>query len=104
MDLDDICDIEAVSRRTLEAMTERIRASRSEEHFIYREAELDQIWRIIGARAEEKRRDSQARRDLAALQKAVHQAHDLIGLNPQPIAAAGVLRQALASFDGEIDL
>ena len=90
MDLDQLHPIEDLSRRTLMELSERIARSRTEEQFVYRECEIDELWRLLGpAHAED---------DNAALRAGVMEVHDLVGVDGDPGRAATRLREiALAT-------
>jgi len=45
MDLDDAMDVLGFDNATLALIAQRLEASRRDEHLIYREAELDEVWR-----------------------------------------------------------
>ncbi len=96
MDLDDILPIENFSDLTIQNLADRMQRSNSFEQYVYRESEMDELWRLLdvavrtgdpdGLRSEEKLR---MMRDL------VHKAHDLVGMEGKPKEAAEILREAL---------
>jgi hypothetical protein len=68
------------------------------EHFVYREAELDDLWRLIDMELAAARRDHRRAHDVARLEALLaitHEAHDLVGADEDPHAAAACLRRAL---------
>jgi hypothetical protein len=91
--LDDIHDIDDFSDIALQAMIDRLERSTTLEHFVYRETELDELWRVVDMALLDAG-DAEARGRLARLKGAVMRAHDLVGVDGQPRAAAQVLRQA----------
>jgi len=94
MDLDDILEAESFDRATLTTLAERLRASKTLEHFVYRESELDEVWRLIDvavARAD----NATQRARLTQLRAAVVEAHDLVGVDHRPAAAANRLSEAI---------
>ena len=98
MDLDDVIPVENFSDLTIQVLVDRLQRTKSAEQCIYRESELDELWRLldIAVRAG----DPEGLRDSATLAKmrdAVHQAHDLVGMDGKPKEAAEVLRTALSS-------
>lgn len=98
MDLDDINDVDDLSQATVGAMAERLRQSQSEEQFVYRETELDELWRIADVSLG--RQDlSQAQRVwLDGLRDAIVRSHDLVGVESRPVDAAAVLDQLLSRW------
>ena len=84
MDLDQLHPIEDLSRRTLMELSERIARSRTEEQFVYRECEIDEVWRLLGP--------AHAPGDNVALRAAVMEVHDLVGVDGDPRRAAERLR------------
>lgn len=96
MDLDDVLPIENFSDLTLRMLADRLQRSTTAEQHIYRESELDELWRLldIALRAG----DPDGLRDagwLGVMRDAVHRAHDLVGMEGKPKEAAEVLRQAV---------
>ena len=97
MDLDDVIAVENFSDLIIQVLADRLARSKTAEHCIYRESELDELWRLldIAVRAG----DPDGLRDQASLIKLrdiVHRAHDLVGMDSAPVAAAAMLREALA--------
>jgi hypothetical protein len=95
MNVSQIHAVNDYSGATIAALAALLDRSTEREHFIYREAELDDLWRVIdtaldGARDQ---RDAEAERFLGSLKTLTHEAHDLVG-NEQPHAAAERLRIA----------
>jgi len=95
MSLDEIHDVDDHSEITVKAMIERLRRSRTEEHYIYRETELDEMWRIIDIALRRAELGADQRVKLAELRSAVERAHDLVGVDLQPLQAAAVLEAML---------
>lgn len=96
MDLDEILPIENFSDLTIQLLSERLQRSRTAEHCIYRETELDELWRLLDIAIKEGDpdglRDSDQLRHMRTL---VHEAHDLVGMENKPQEAATVLRSIL---------
>lgn len=98
MSPDDLRPIEDFSPATLAALIEALERSTTREHFVYREAELDDLWRVLDTALRAARRDTRerARADrLARLQAIAVEAHDLVGSDERPREAAARLRAAL---------
>ncbi len=93
--LNEIADFDAP---TLTAIVARLERSSSLEHLIYREAELDEVWRLVDGALREARRTSstgEAATLLEALKDLVFKVHDLVGVDSDPQAAAVELRGGL---------
>ncbi|MCW3838334.1 hypothetical protein ACFQ1E_20005 [Sphingomonas canadensis] len=96
MDLDSILPIENMSDLTIQTLVDRIQRSRTDEQFIYRESELDELWRLVDIAL--RAGDPDGLRDAAQLRQmrdAIHRAHDLVGMEGKPAEAAAALRGAL---------
>lgn len=96
MDLDSIFPVDNMSDLTVQTLVDRIQNSRTEEHFIYRETELDELWRLVDVAirtgdSEEGRSNERLRQ----MHTAIYRAHDLIGMDGKPTEAAAALREAL---------
>lgn len=92
--LDDIHDIDDWSQITVWALIDRIRKSSSFEHAIYRETEIDELWRnldIASATAVREGRPEAA--GLLHLKAVAMAAHDLIGVDGNFAAAADLLTE-----------
>jgi hypothetical protein len=93
--------IDDFTTETLDRLAGRITSSRAEEEFVYREAELDDLWRIVETaltHAEQERLPAVELDHLRSLLRAVRRAHDLVGHgHPEadPEAAAHLLRAYL---------
>lgn len=98
MDPDDVCPVEDLSPATLQALIDALERSTTREHFVYREAELDDLWRVVDTALSAARRDTRER-DLALrlerLQAIAVEVHDLVGADERPREAAARLRSAL---------
>ena len=94
MDIDDILEAEDFGRATLTRLADRLRASTTLEQFIYRETELDEVWRLVDV-AMSAAETSAERLRLAALREAVVTAHDMVGIEHRPVAAASRLGEAV---------
>jgi hypothetical protein len=94
MDLDSLHPIPEVSRRTLEELIRRIEGSRTPEQLVYRECEIDEVWRLLGPNISNLRLPAPGLQ-ADALKRAVLEAHDLVGVDGNVAAAAAVLRAAM---------
>jgi hypothetical protein len=99
LDLDDLMTVSDLSANILRTMASRIEASRTVEQIVYRETELDEVWRIADlavarARARAGERYDAAPSPIAEVAALVHSAHDLIGDDEDIVAAAAELRKA----------
>lgn len=98
LDLDDIIAVENFSDLTIQTLADRLARTRTAEQCIYRESELDELWRLIDIA--ERAGDPEGLRDaatLARMREAVHRAHDLVGMDGKPREAAEALRGALGA-------
>lgn len=96
MDLDDILPVENFSDLTIQTLADRLQRTKNAEQCIYRETELDEVWRLIDIAA--RSGDPDGLRDAETLRRmrdAVHRAHDLVGMDGKPLEAAAVLREIL---------
>lgn len=98
MDLDDIYDVTDYSQATLRAMIARLRQSRSQEQFVYRETELDEMWRLVDIDLKLADSPTAAWRRLTDLRTHIARAHDLVGMDDQPMEAAQVMETALQAL------
>jgi hypothetical protein len=94
LDLDFAVDYDALNREGLLALARRIEESTTVEHFIYRELEIDQIWRLLDQGEVISGYDIRSR---DALIHQIEQIHDLIGVEHDGRAAAAKLRSAVVS-------
>lgn len=90
VDLDDIHDVDDYSGATLGAMIDRLERSTTGEQFIYRETELDEMWRLVDIRLIQA--GGEERAALLVLREAIMRAHDLVGMEGKPMEAARLLR------------
>lgn len=95
MSLDEIHDVDDYSEITVRAMIERLRRSYSPEHFIYRETELDEMWRVVDMALRRAAGDAAAVAHLSSVRAAIMRSHDLVGVDGQPAAAARALEAIL---------
>jgi len=96
LDLDEVLPIENFSDLTIQMLADRLQRSTTVEQHIYRESEMDELWRLLDIAVRSGDPDgvrSAAR--LAAMRDAVHRAHDLVGMDGKPKEAAEALRHAL---------
>jgi uncharacterized protein involved in propanediol utilization len=96
LDLDEVIPVENFSDLTIQVLVDRLARTRTAEQCIYRESELDELWRLIDIAA--RAGDPDGLRDVATLARmrdAVHRAHDLVGMDGKPKEAADALKGAL---------
>lgn len=86
--LDDIIDVREVTTGVLHTISERIRLSSTWEHMVYRENEIDQVWRLIDR---PKPLTDLQPHILAQLRANIMAIHDLIGVEHRPQDAAQML-------------
>lgn len=92
--LDDIHDIDDWSQLTIWALIDRIQKSSTFEHCVYRETEIDELWRILDiASATAVREALPEAADLLGLKAIAMQAHDLIGVEGKLAEAAELLKE-----------
>lgn len=92
-DLDDMIEIREVSASLLRVLADRIEQSSSWEHMVYRENEIDQVWRLI----DRPRPLTDLAPDmLERLQANIMAIHDLVGVDHRPADAAALLEQVLS--------
>jgi len=93
--LNAVTDFDAPS---LTAMITRLERSHSLEHLAYREAELDEIWRLLDGALQDacwSGMGADAVALLRSLKTLVFKVHDLVGVDSDPQAAAAELRSGL---------
>jgi len=96
VDLDTILPVETMSDLTIQTLVERLQRSRTPEQFIYRESELDELWRLVDiALRAGTSADMRGEERLRQMRDAIHRAHDLVGMDGKPLEAAAALREAL---------
>ncbi|RWA53263.1 hypothetical protein AU476_14485 [Cupriavidus sp. UYMSc13B] len=99
----DLTSIDDYSAATLSSICERMAVSREVEHMIYRESELDEVWRLLDAdvanAARDRRSAQQLQRRLEAMRSLVIEAHDLVGNDGDTVAARERLGRAIALLD-----
>ncbi|MGF6260414.1 hypothetical protein OKW50_005511 [Paraburkholderia youngii] len=99
MNVDDLHSIEDYSPETLRQIIERVENSRTFEQMIYRESELDEVWRLldndIAAEARNAANSAEGQ-NLVALRNLVIEAHDLVGNESNTVDARERLLKAVA--------
>lgn len=96
LDLDSIAPVENFSDLTIQTLADRLQRSRTDEQCIYRECELDELWRLIDIAVRNGDPDGlRSGEQLRRMQQAVHRAHDLAGMECKPGEAAAILRELL---------
>lgn len=102
MHADDLTSIDDYSAATLSLICERMAVSREVEHMIYRESELDEVWRLLDADVANAARDGRSAQQLQrleAMRSLVIEAHDLVGNDGDTVAARERLGRAIALLD-----
>lgn len=92
-DLDDVIEIREVDTDLLRTLADRIAQSSTWEHMVYRENEIDQIWRLIDR---PRPLTDLPPETLARLQANIMAIHDLVGVDHRPADAAVLLQQVLS--------
>ena len=91
-DIEDTLDIVELTPQLLQQLVARLEESTTWAHYIYREAEIDQVWRLV------ERADASAALSpdlVARLREGLMQVHDLVGVDHEPRRAAHALRTIL---------
>ena len=100
MDPDELMSpIDDYSPATLEAIRKRLALSFEVEHMIYRESELDEVWRLLDADINNAARDGLAPEQmqrLCDLRSLIVIAHDRVGNDGDTLAARDSLQRAIA--------
>jgi hypothetical protein len=90
MNIDQMHDVDDTSSETLARLCALIAASHSDEHLVYREIEIDELWRLLSIA--KKLASGAERGRIEAAMAVVMRVHDLIGIDGDTAAAAAVLR------------
>lgn len=91
--LDDIHDIDDWSQITIWALIDRIQRSSGFDHMVYRETELDELWRILDIASATAVRNADPDADrLLEMKAVVMKAHDQIGDDSDLQGAAETLK------------
>ncbi|SIT48819.1 conserved hypothetical protein [Paraburkholderia piptadeniae] len=99
MNVDDLHSIEDYLPETLRQIIERVENSRTFEQMIYRESELDEVWRLLDndiAGAARNAANPAKGQNLVALRELIIEAHDLIGNESNTVDARERLLKAVA--------
>ncbi|WP_028228535.1 hypothetical protein [Paraburkholderia ferrariae] len=96
MNVDDLHSIEDYSSETLRELIRRVERSHKLEQMIYRESELDEVWRLLDSDIVAASHNSAAAQDLVTLRKLIIEAHDLIGNDSNTVDARERLLQAVS--------
>ena len=86
------------SPATLLQLSARIERSTSEEQKIYRESELDEVWRLVDGELDSARRNLLPAAEIARIEQlksVTMEVHDLVGVDGDIKTAATKLRAAL---------
>jgi hypothetical protein len=97
-DTDQLNSVPSLDEAQFNGLVQRLENTRTAEQLIYREAELDETWRLVdGARRDvAKHSGSTELADvLQALLQAVHKVHDLVGDDDDAASAANELRRSV---------
>ncbi|CAB3795567.1 hypothetical protein [Paraburkholderia fynbosensis] len=98
MHVDDVHTIEDYSPQTLRELIGRVEKSRTFEQMIYRESELDEVWRLLDSdilTTERKGSNVPELENLVALRKMIVEAHDFIGNDSNTVDARDRLLKAV---------
>lgn len=90
-----------MSRSAMLQLIERIKQSRTDEHLVYRESEIDEVWLLIDAAIAEARWHGGKAAEIArmeAFKAAVMEVHDLVAVERNVATAAARLRESLLEF------
>jgi hypothetical protein len=96
--LNQLYEINDFSPDTIRRLAERIAETAQPEDLLYREAELDDLWRQVGTALDDAKAvvaDPLTTSFLTELLALVHEVHDLVGSKNDPRRAAERLRTAL---------
>src|SRR5271155_923918 len=93
LDLDFALELDEVNRSLLVALATRIEESTTPEHMIYRELELDQVWRLLEGGEQVAGLSTTQTTEIAAQ---IEPIHDLIGVHHDVRGAAAQLRALLS--------
>lgn len=90
---DELHDVLDCSAPTLRALAARIDASDTEMRLVYRETELDELWRWAEVALAQMQRDgAAAQRYWTDVRDEVMRIHDLVGIETDRIGASQALR------------
>lgn len=92
---DELHDVLDCSAPTLRALAARIDVSDTDMRLVYRETELDELWRwaeVALAQAGRDRVDARARSHWAEVRAEIMRIHDLVGIDTDLAGAAQGLR------------
>jgi len=93
MQVDEIYDVDDWSEITVRAMIARLEQSTTPEQFVYRETELDEMWRLVDIALKDAKKFLMPERiELARVRDLIMTAHDLVGVEGRPLDAAATLR------------
>jgi hypothetical protein len=90
-----------MSRSVMLALIERIKKSRTDEHLVYRESEIDEVWLLLDASIAEAQWAGGKSAEIARLEAfkaAIMEVHDLIAVDRNVATAAARLRESLLEF------
>lgn len=95
MSLDQVNEVADLSEATLNALVLRLERSTTLEQLIYRETEIDELWRLLGGTdADAVLPDMDAPR-ARQLREVILAVHDQVGVDGDAPGAAARLRQVL---------
>jgi hypothetical protein len=87
--------VEDFTDKSLRALIGRIERSRTPEHMVYREAEFDEVWRLVDGALRELRvhgGSDEVATVMERLRAIVMRAHDFVGVDSDVAKAAAELR------------
>jgi hypothetical protein len=99
---DELHDVPDCAAPTLQALAARLEASDTEMQLVYRETELDELWRwadVALAQAQRDRRSRDALAHWAEVRAEIMRIHDLVGIDTDLAAAAQGLRALAPRLD-----
>jgi hypothetical protein len=95
--IDTMVEITDIAPATLIAAATRVAASTAQEHFVYRESEMDELWRLADMDLRKARQASPHSAETKRLERLaglIHRAHDVLGQDSDTKTAAALLREA----------
>lgn len=93
--IDRLHDVEDFTAKSLRVLIRRIERSYTPEHMVYREAELDEMWRLVDGALRDVRAHGgfeEVAVIMERLRAIVMRAHDFIGVDSDVAKAAAELR------------
>jgi hypothetical protein len=97
-DVDRLHDVEDFTDKSLRALIGRIERSHAPEHMVYREAELDEVWRLVEGALRDLRAQGGSGEIAAIMERLraiVMRAHEFVGVDADVAKAAAELRSGI---------